>query len=209
MLLSHENIVMSAEMNPDLRLHRTLAAFDQVNSLDPRQDRDDDGANVAYEVLYARRMSDTLQYFCPHASEALQLAARSQHIERWGLPRESYPMDRTGYLQWRSELKLRHAARATDIMAEQGYDVEMCERVAALLKKEKMKSDEESQTLEDVICLVFLQYYFVAFTQAHDEAKLINILQKTWRKMSDAGHAAALNLPLRDEQKALVAKALA
>lgn len=200
---------MSAEMISDLRFTRTIAAFDQANANDPRQEQDENGIPVAYEVLYARRMSDALLRFCPQASEALQLAARSQHIERWLLPRDHYPMDRKGYLQWRSELKLRHAARAGEIMLAEGYDAAMCERVAALLKKEKLKSDEESQTLEDVICLVFLQYYFAEFANAHDEAKLIDILQKTWRKMSEAGHQAALSLPLPDEQKTLIAKALA
>lgn len=200
---------MSAEMISDLRFTRTIAAFDQANANDPRQEQDENGIPVAYEVLYARRMSDALLRFCPQASEALQLAARSQHIERWLLPRDHYPMDRKGYLQWRSELKLRHAARAGEIMLAEGYDAAMCERVAALLKKEKLKSDEESQTLEDVICLVFLQYYFAEFAKVHDEAKLIDILQKTWRKMSEAGHQAALSLPLPDEQKTLIAKALA
>lgn len=200
---------MSAEMISDLRFTRTIAAFDQANANDPRQEQDESGIPVAYEVLYARRMSDALLRFCPQASEALQLAARSQHIERWLLPRDHYPMDRKGYLQWRSELKLRHAARAGEIMLAEGYDAAMCERVAALLKKEKLKSDEESQMLEDVICLVFLQYYFAEFAKVHDEAKLIDILQKTWRKMSEAGHQAALSLPLPDEQKTLIAKALA
>lgn len=200
---------MSAEMISDLRFTRTIAAFDQANANDPRQEPDENGIPVAYEVLYARRMSDALLRFCPQASEALQLAARSQHIERWLLPRDHYPMDRKGYLQWRSELKLRHAARAGEIMLTEGYDAAMCERVAALLKKEKLKSDEESQTLEDVICLVFLQYYFAEFAKVHDETKLIDILQKTWRKMSEAGHQAALSLPLPDEQKTLIAKALA
>ncbi len=200
---------MSAEMISDLRFTRTIAAFDQANANDPRQEQDENGIPVAYEVLYARRMSDALLRFCPQASEALQLAARSQHIERWLLPRDHYPMDRKGYLQWRSELKLRHAARAGEIMLAEGYDAAMCERVAALLKKEKLKSDEESQMLEDVICLVFLQYYFAEFAKVHDEAKLIDILQKTWRKMSEAGHQAALSLPFPDEQKTLIAKALA
>nr|WP_321241987.1 DUF4202 domain-containing protein [uncultured Tolumonas sp.] len=200
---------MSAEMNTDLRFTRTLAAFDEANSHDPRQELDENGVAVAYEVLYARRMSQMLQSFCPQASEALKLAAHSQHIERWTLPRELYSLDRKGYLQWRSDLKLRHASRAGEIMLAQGYDTAMCERVAALLKKEKLKSDEESQALEDVICLVFLQFYFSEFSKAHDEAKLIDILQKTWRKMSAAGHQAALSLPLTDEEKTLVAKALA
>ncbi|WP_081741484.1 DUF4202 domain-containing protein [Tolumonas lignilytica] len=199
---------MSAEMNSESRFIRTIAAFDQANANDPRQERDENGLEVAYEVLYARRMSEMLRHFCPHASEALQLAARSQHIERWLLPRELYPLDRKGYLQWRSELKERHAIRAGEIMQAEGYDSVMCDRVAALLKKEKLKSDDESQTLEDVICLVFLQFYFSEFAKAHDEAKLIDILQKTWRKMSDAGHQAALKLPLSEDELALVTKAL-
>jgi len=209
MLLPDENSVMSTEISNELRFTQTLAAFDKANAADPRQVSNEDGQTIAYEVLYAQRMSTMLQGFDTKASEALQLAARSQHIERWMLARDSYPMDRTGYLQWRSDLKLRHAARATEIMLAQGYDVTQCERVAALLKKEKLKSDDESQALEDVICLVFLQYYFGEFAKVHDEAKVIDILQKTWRKMSASGHQAALQLALPDEQKALVAKALA
>jgi hypothetical protein len=207
MLLPDEKRVMTAISN-ELRFTQTMFEFDKVNAADPRQVNNEDGQTVAYEVLYANRMSQMLKSFKQDASEALQLAARSQHIERWMLARDSYPMDRKGYLQWRSDLKLRHAARATEIMLAQGYDVTLCERVAALLKKEKLKSDDESQALEDVICLVFLQYYFGEFSKAHDEAKIIDIVQKTWRKMSEEGHQAALALPLSAEQTALVVKAL-
>ncbi len=200
---------MSAEMDSELRFNRTITAFDLANAHDPRKVPDDAGNMVAYELLYAQRMSDMLQSFYPQASEVLKLAARSQHIERWLLPRDQYSMDRKGYLQWRSELKIRHASRASEIMAAAGYDSGLCDRVSSLLKKEKLKSDEESQVLEDVICLVFLRYYFAEFTKQHDEAKLIDILQKTWRKMSDAGHQAALQLPLSEDEIALVSKALA
>lgn len=196
-------------MDEQLRFTNTLAAFDAANSLGPKVDKDELGLDVPYELLYARRMTAMLMQFCPTASEALQLAARSQHIERWTLPRDSYPMDRKGYLQWRSDLKLHHAKRATELMTAEGYDAAACERVASLLKKEKMKSDVESQTLEDVICLVFLQYYFTDFAKAHDEDKLIDIVQKTWRKMSDKGHQAALGLSFSDAEKALLGKALA
>ncbi len=196
-------------MEDQQRFTNTLAEFDAANSLDPRMDKDDLGLDVPYELLYARRMTAMLMQFCPTASEALQLAARSQHIERWILPRDQFPMDRQGYLKWRSELKLHHAKRASELMANEEYSPLMCERVASLLKKEKMKSDEESQTLEDVICLVFLQYYFTDFAKAHDEAKLIDIVQKTWRKMSEKGHQAALELPFSDAEKALLNKALA
>ncbi len=196
--------------DPDhLRLARTLAAIDAVHAQDPRHTQDDAGQPIAYELLYARRLSDTLATFAPGASEALQLALRAQHLERWSLPRESYPMDRPGYLSWRSELKQRHAERAAALLQAEGYDEASIARVAALIRKEKLKSDAECQTLEDVVCLVFLSHYLSEFVHEHAEEKVISILAKTWRKMSANGHAAALALPFTAAQQALLAKALA
>ena len=189
------------------RFQAAMAAFDQANHADPKTIIIN-GASRAGEVVYAERMTEMLTAFLPQASEHLQLAARSQHIERWILPRDSYPMDRKGYLQWRADLKLHHAKRATELMLAAGYELSDCERVASLLKKEKMKSDDESQALEDVVCLVFLKYYFTEFGASHSEEKIIDILQKTWRKMSDKGHEAALALPFSDENKAIILKAL-
>lgn len=191
------------------RLLRALEAIDAANAQDPRQTTDKQGQAYPSELLYARRMSDELAGFCPQASEALQLAARAQHIERWRIPRQDYPMDRGGYLTWRTALKALHAQRAGEILAEAGYAPEMIDRVGSLLRKEQMKRDPESQALEDVVCLVFLRYYLDEFAQGKSEEKLIDILQKTWRKMSDAGHSAALTLPFTAEQQALLQKALA
>lgn len=191
------------------QLARTLAAFDEVNRHDPRIDHDEEGHHVPSELLYAQRMSRTLEAFRPDASEALQLATRCQHIERWKIPRADYPMDRKGYLLWRSNLKKFHGERAAEIMQQQGYDEETITRVVMLVNKRQLKRDAEVQTLEDVICLVFLHYYFEDFRLKHSEEKLIDIVAKTWRKMSEEGQEAALQLPLSPDSLTLVQKALA
>ena len=190
------------------RLNQTLAAFDEANRQDPRVDHDEQGDEVPSELLYAQRMSQTLESFRPGASEALQLAARCQHIERWKIPREDYPMDRKGYLLWRSNLKKMHGERAAEIMQRHGYDEETIDRVVMLVNKKQLKRDDEVQALEDVICLVFLQYYFDEFREKHSEEKLIDIVAKTWRKMSDKGHEAALTLSMSPESLAIIQKAI-
>ena len=185
-----------------------MAAIDACNAKDPRQAHDEQGNALPYELLYSQRMSATLQRFAPDAPESLQLAARAQHIERWILPREDYPMDREGYLAWRNALKQHHASRVKALLAEAGYDEQMQSKVASLILKEKFKSDREAQQLEDVVCLVFLSHYLADFASKHDEAKLCNIIRKTWRKMSAEGQAAALQLSFTPEQQALLGKAL-
>jgi len=157
-------------------------------------------------------MTAMLEQFAPDASEAVKLAARSQHICRWQSPRDAYPMDLTGYKKWRTDLYSFHAETAGDILREVGYDNAMVTRVQALLRKEKLKVNPETQMLEDVIDLVFLQYYladFVSKYSHYEEEKLLDILRKTWRKMSDNGHAAALKLDFTPELRAVVQKALA
>ena len=190
------------------RLEKTLAAFDAANLQDPNTEIVD-GNSVAKEWIYAQRMSAQLAAFCEAPSEALQLATRSQHICRWKIPRSDYPMDRSGYKKWRLDLAQLHGDIAGEIMAEHGYDEVMIARVKDLLLKRSLKRDEEVQTLEDVICLVFIEYYLEDFASKHDEEKLIDIIRKTWNKMSEKGHAAALKLPLSDAMLGLVGKALA
>lgn len=189
------------------RLDQTLAAFDAANAEDPNQELEQ-GQPHPKEWLYGRRMSDTLNNFCPDASEPLQLAARCQHIRRWDSPRSDYPDGRAGYKKWRSQLGLHHGKVAGEIMAKFGYDDATIRRVQDMLIKRGLKTDPEVQTLEDVICLVFLSYYLEGFAQKHDEDKLIDIIQKTWGKMSEKGHEAALKLPLSEPMGRLVHKAL-
>jgi len=189
------------------RLEQTLAAFDAVNAQDPNTEIIH-GKAISKELIYSQRMSDQLHKFLPGASEALQLAARSQHICRWKIPRSDYPMDRQGYKKWRLDLAVFHGETAGEILQANGYDQTLIHRVKDLLLKRSLKRDAEVQVLEDVICLVFLEFYLDDFAGKHDEAKLIDIIQKTWNKMSDVGHAAALKLPLSSAMLSLVTKAL-
>lgn len=181
--------------------------FDLANSQDPNKEKWE-GNDYPKELLYAQRMTDCLEVFAPDASEALQLAARCQHIKRWEIPRDTYPMDRPGYHAWRNELKAYHAELAEGILREVGYDAETIERVKFLLQKKQLRRDPETQTLEDVICLVFLEFYFDDFSQKYDDEKLIDIIQKTWRKMSEKGHEAALKLDYSPKSLALIKQAL-
>ena len=144
----------------------------------------------------------------PDATEALRFAIRGQHICRWTIPRDSYPMDRPGYLRWRNDCKQMHAEKLSEILRTVGYDDTTIGRVESLVRKERLKADAETQLLEDVACLVFLENYFAEFSREHDEAKLIDIVRKTWKKMSSQGHAAALQLPLTEESRLIVEKAL-
>ncbi len=190
------------------KFQQAIALFDKANSQDPNSEVFE-GVSYPKELLYAQRMTEVLAKFAPDASEAVQLAARCQHICRWESPRDSYEMNRTGYLLWRQDLKKFHAQKASEILTEVGYDQDTIEKVAFLLLKKQLKRNEETQLLEDVVCLVFLQYYFEPFAKKYEEEKLIDIVQKTWRKMSESGHAAALKLSYSDSSLALIQKALA
>lgn len=189
------------------RLHRTLAAIDAANQQDPHLETVN-GSEQPKEWVYGQRMSAMLAEFAPEASEALQIAARAQHIERWRSPRTDYPEGRTGYKQWRSQLSLYHAKRAGEIMLQEGYASEEIEAVQFLIQKRQLKRNPETQTLEDVVCLVFLKYYLADFITKHEEEKLIDIIQKTWNKMSDKGQKAALKLPFSENILTLLKKSL-
>jgi hypothetical protein len=178
---------------PSDRFARAVALFDAANGEDPNRETFE-GAEYPKEVLYAQRMTAWLDRFAPDASEALKLAARAQHIRRWAIPRSEYPMDRKGYDLWRTTLAKFHGDTAAEILRRVGYDEPTIERVKALLLKERMKLDPEGQTLEDVVCLVFLQYYFAEFASHYSEPKLVGIVRKTWKKMSERGHEEALKL---------------
>ncbi|MFS4466753.1 DUF4202 domain-containing protein [Maribacter sp. 2210JD10-5] len=189
------------------KLEKAFQLFDEANSKDPNTEVFK-GKSYPKEVLYGLRMTETLNSFMPNASEALRLTARCQHICRWEIPRDRYEMNRAGYLKWRQELKKFHAEKASEILKTIGYETQIIEQVVFLLMKKQLKKSEETQTLEDVICLVFLKYYFEPFAEKHDEGKIIAILQKTWRKMSEKGHGAALKLPFSEKSQALIKKAL-
>ena len=184
-----------------------IRKFDEANSQDPNIESID-GEAIPKELLYSIRMTERLNQFEGDADEALRLAVRCQHICRWEIPREGYEMNRTGYLKWRNDLKLFHSNKAESILSEVGYDEETIQNVKFLLEKKQLKKNEMTQTLEDVICLVFLEFYFDKFSEKYAEDKLTDILRKTWNKMSTRGQESAAKLKLSDSSNLLISRAL-
>ena len=189
------------------RFEAAIARIDAANAEDPNTE-EANGVTHPKELLYGQRMSTWLERLAPDASVALQLAARAQHIRRWSIPRSDYPMNRAGYLKWRSTLNRFHAECAADILREVGYDNTTVAAVQSLLRKERLKRNADAQCLEDVACLVFLENYLADFAPQHDEQKVLAILRKTWNKMSPKGQATANQLALPPLAGALLDKAL-
>ncbi len=189
------------------RFRTAIEMIDRANGEDPNLE-ESQGTAVPRELLYSRRMSLWLEKLEPAPSEALKLAARAQHIRRWTVPREQFPEGREGYLRWRTYLYRFHADQAEAILREAGYDDETVGQVRKMISKQGIKRDADVQIIEDAACLVFLEHYFPDFAKKYDERKLIEIVRKTWKKMSDRGHAAAFTLELPEGLQGLVAKAL-
>lgn len=185
----------------------TLEAIDECNAKDPNIES---YSNTPYpkELLYGQRMSERLSTFYPEASEELQIAIRAQHICRWMIARSDFPMDKAGYKAWRTELAKFHGETVAKLMKDNGYLQESCNRVKDLLMKRRLKLDKETQTLEDVACLVFLDFYFEEFASKYSDEKIIDILQKTWNKMSQDGQAAALLGTYSEKSHELITRAL-
>ena len=186
------------------RYRRALERIDAEHARDPERE----ASGEPGELLYARRMSAWLERLAPGASEPLRLAARCQHLRRWTIRRGDYPAGAAGYRKWRADEAAAHALAAKEILEAAGYEAGVIAAVQALVRKENLKRDPETQTLEDVSCLVFLESYLAGFAAKHDEPTLVRILKKTWAKMSPRGHEAALALELPAPLRALVEKAL-
>lgn len=184
------------------RFERAVARMDAEHAADP----DKEASGQPKELLYAKRMSAWLERLAPGAPEPLRLAVRCQHIRRWAIRRSDYPPGAAGYRKWRSDEAASHAEFAGRILAETGYDAATVQRVQSLVRKEKLKQDPETQLLEDVSCLVFLENGFAEFAAKHDEATLLRVLRKTWAKMSPQGHEAALALHIPAPLRALIDK---
>ena len=189
------------------RFEQALRRFDEANAQDPNTELLD-GVAHPRELLYARRLTDWVLKLSPHASEPLQLAARCQHLCRWMIPRSSQPLDRAGYLRWRTELKQFHARKAGEILHQVGYPSEVVARVQELNLKKTFPADPESRVLEDALCLVFLQFQFAELAARTADEKMINALRKSWNKMTPAAHAEALRLTFGPREQALLQEAL-
>ena len=189
------------------RYEKAIRRFDEENGRDPNTETVD-GPPRPRELAHAQWLTEWVLRLCPEASEVLRLAARCQHICRWTIPRGSYPMTRPGYLQWRADLKKFHAQKAGEILRESGYDDDTIRRVQDLNLKKNFPADPESRVLEDALCLVFLERQFGDLANKTSDDKVVNALQKSWKKMSPAGQAAALKLEFGPREKALLGRAL-
>jgi hypothetical protein len=195
---------------PSQRYKAVIADIDAANAGDPRTIAVG-GAQRPYEIVYSERMIERLAAMYPEASELLRIAAYGQHIRRFDIPRSRFAEGRDGYNKWRRSCREHHARLLHDIMGRHGYDSQEIEHVAQLVKKEQLKKDKESQALENVVDVVFLEHYFDEFYgkySHYDDAKIIDIIGKTLRKMSPKGHQAALSLDLPERTRKLIAAAI-
>lgn len=175
---------------------KAVALIDAANSADPNQETDADGKVWPKELLYSQRMTDMQQRYAPEADDVMKLAIRAQHIERWKSPRSDYPKGRDGYLRWRTNLYKIHADTTGRLMAEAGYGEDDIGRMKMAVGKRKLKVNPDTQLLEDIIDLVFIEHYMLAFAAKHpeyDEEKWLDIIRKTWKKMSERGQQFALS----------------
>ena len=171
------------------RFNQAIALFDAANAQDPNLDE-----GQPKELLYAQRMTEMIGRFAPESSEVAQLAVRAQHIQRWLVPRSNYPLGKPGYFAWRTGLYQFHANTAGELMQQAGYDDQMIEQVKVAISKQGIKTNPDTQMLEDVTSLVFLEHYVLGFAGQHAEysdEKWIDIIRKTWKKMSADAHGFA------------------
>jgi hypothetical protein len=190
------------------RLADTLAVIETAMADDPERHE-----GLPYGVHYARRMSHWLARLVSAPSDSLAIAVHGQHIRRWDIPRIDYPRDKPGYFVWRNRLKDHHADLLAAIMTRTGYDADAIARTRAIVRKERLKRDPEAQALEDCACLVFLENEFTGFVARnadYDDDRIVAIVARTWVKMSDAGHALALELvpALPERLRQLVVRAV-
>ena len=191
------------------RFNLAISLFDAANAQDPNQEE-----GQPKELLYAQRMTEMSGRFAPEASEVAQLAVRAQHIQRWMVPRNSYPLGKPGYFAWRTGLYQFHAKTAGELMLQAGYDDALIEQVKVAISKQGIRTNPDTQMLEDVTSLVFIEYYMLGFAGQHaeySEEKWLGIISKTWKKMSDDAHLFATNgsIKLPEPLLPLILKAVA
>lgn len=194
-------------------IDKALELYDAANSKDPNLEIED-GKEVAKELLYSHRMLDMLNRFLPDADDVAKLSVAAQHIERWKSPRSDYPMDRKGYHLWRTNLYKFHAETAAKILEEVGFDEAKIERVKLAIGKKNLKKNQDTQILEDIAALTFMEHYMMVMYlnyPQYDEEKWIDIIIRTWKKMSPQAHDFALsgNVKLPPDLVPVIQKAIA
>ena len=189
------------------RLDQAFLLFDEYNQQDPHRISWNDIEYPA-EYFYALQLYNWVMKLQPEASEILLLASRSQHIGRWKIPRETYPSGKAGYLRWRTDMAKFHAQIASELMQQAGYHEDEIKKLQQILLKENLKNNADVQIMENALCLVFLQFQYEDFIQKHDDEKIIRILQKTWKKMTEPGRQFAHTLEYSEQGKELIVKAI-
>ena len=197
---------MQEQSQNSSRLTLALRRFDEANAEDPNRDESDE-KRWPKEQLYAKRLSAWVARLVANPSEALVLAAHCQHLRRWRIPRETYPPTKAGYLKWRTDLKKFHANESGTILRECGYDEQTIAAVQALNLKTNFPADPDSRVLEDALCLVFLEFQMDDLASKTSEEKMINALQKSWKKMTETARQHALKLDFSPKCQKLIAGA--
>lgn len=177
------------------KYEQAIELIDAANNEDPNRDSNED-KDWPKELLYSHRMSDMQQRYAPDVDDAMKLALRAQHIQRWKSPRSDYPMDRKGYHRWRTDLYSFHADTLAALLKQAAYDDESIERVKLAVGKKSLKTNPDTQLIEDVAALVFIEHYMLAFAEKHpeyDEEKWLSIIRRTWSKMTERAHEFSLS----------------
>ena len=199
---------LSPEERTDARFAQAANALLDISRGDPTQETPPNGEPQPRELLQTQNLVIWLCRLEPNASTALRLAGYAQHVGRYRTPRSSYPAGRVGYLKWRTDQAKRHAETAASILTQAGYDEAVIQRVRRIVTKSQRTQDAEVQTMEDALCLAFLEHEYPTFSALHSDEKVIHILQKTWGKMSDRAHTLATQLPFAGRPQRLLTKAL-
>ncbi len=189
------------------RFEQAIERIDAANADDPNT-LTVNGERRPKELTHARMLTDWVTRLRPDASEELLLAARAHHIRRWAIARDTFPAGRRGYLRWRTALHGLHAEEIGEILSDVGYAPETVARAQQLVRKQNLRRDAEVQTLEDGLCLVFLETQLHGMRDQYADEKLIDVLRKTWAKMSEAGRRLALELDLSPQARDLVLLAI-
>jgi hypothetical protein len=185
------------------RVYRIYQAIDEVNATDPRDD--------PQELVYGKRMTETLEKYDPSASDVVKIACRGQHIARWLIRRSEFPEGKHGYLRWRKQLYAMHAKMMRELLENDGgFSKQEIDKVCCLVGKEwDLKNDLEAAAVEDVAALLFLEHSFPPFTDKINERdKMVCIVEKTWQKMSPKAHQIALSMSMEKAQIEIVQRAL-
>lgn len=193
--------------------NKAVELINAANAEDPNKEIVN-GKEIPKEVLYSQRMTNMISRYLPDADDVLKLAVSAQHIQRWKSPRANYPEGRKGYHQWRTSLYDFHAETTAALLKQAGYDDEFIERVKMAVGKKKLRSNPDTQAVEDVASLTFIEHYMLAFYEKYpqyDEAKWVDIILKTWKKMSPNAHDFALSgaLELPESLVPLIQQAVA